>query len=92
MENKEEDDFEEKINIILRQTNYTKDEAREKLDMFENNEIKVIHDYMGIAEKKTPQKSLNQEIYRQIRNKLDDSMKDYNKKIQAKLLQELDSR
>jgi hypothetical protein len=79
----------EKVNIVMRQTDYTEDIAREKLLEFENNEILVIKNYLGITHKKTPTKSLNQEIYKQIRHRLDDSMKVYNKKIQEKLEEEL---
>jgi hypothetical protein len=72
----------ENIDIVLRQTNYTKEIAIQKLQIHNNNAINVIKDYMGIkpTEKKTPIKSLNQEIYRQIRTKLDTSMSEYREK------------
>ena len=65
--------------MVLRQTNYTKNEARTKLKEFNNDAILVIKSYLGIAEKKAPQKvrSVNQEIYKQFRLKLDSSMKEY---------------
>jgi hypothetical protein len=70
------------IELVLRQTNYTKEIAIQKLQIHNNNAIDVIKDYMGIkpAEKKAPIKSLNQEIYRQIRTKLDTSMSEYREK------------
>jgi hypothetical protein len=72
----------EKIEIILRQTDYTEDTAREKLEQMNGDHIKVIKTFLGIAEKKEPTKvkSLNQEIYKQLRYKLDESMRDYNER------------
>jgi hypothetical protein len=73
------DDIEKKIKIILGQTDYTQEFAKEMLEKNNYNEISVIKGYFGIAEKKAlPVSSLNQEIYKQIRYKLDASMKDYN--------------
>ena len=68
---------------IMNQTNYTKEEATNKLILFNNDYMKVIKDYMNIPihipeEKKV--KSVNQEIFRQIRIKLDNSMKNYRDK------------
>ena len=57
-----------------------------------NNGIKLIKDFMGIAEKKAPQiKSVNQEIYKQIRGKLDDSMRVYNSEQEVKLAKEIEN-
>ena len=44
--------------------------------------MKVLKDYMGIPEKKvnTQIKSVNQEIYKQIRHSLDQTMKEYRDK------------
>ena len=75
--------FEQHVIKIMNQTNYTKEEATNKLILFNNDYIKVIKDYMNIPipipeEKKV--KSVNQEIFRQIRIKLDNSMKDYRDK------------
>lgn len=73
---------EDDINTIMRQTNYTKEEAIAKLVLFNNNTICVIKDYMGIPLKKEEpkKKTLNQEIFRQIRTKLDASMREYREK------------
>jgi hypothetical protein len=72
-----------KVQIILRQTDYTEEKAREKLQQFNNNEIAVIKDYFGIAEKKAPPvRSVNQEIYKQLRSHLDSSMKDYRERVE----------
>ena len=70
--------------MVLRQTNYTKNEARTKLKEFNNDAILVIKSYFGIAEKKAPEKvrSVNQEIYKQMRYKLDSSMRDYKGRVE----------
>jgi len=74
--------LEQDVTKIMTQTNYTKEEATNKLILFNYDYIKVIKDYMNIPEKKTETKvkSVNQEIFRQIRIKLDNSMKDYREK------------
>lgn len=70
------------IKKIMSQTTYNANEAKEKLRHFEGDFMKVLKDYMGIKvdpnglnAKKV--KSVNQEIYRQIRHTLDNSMKEY---------------
>lgn len=81
-----ESEASEKIQMIIRQTDYTEEVAREKLMAHNDDPIKVIKDYMGIVEKPKPApKSLNQEIYRQLRHRLDDSMRDFNAKQDEKL-------
>ena len=79
MENTDTLKEDEMVQMILRQTNYTENEARTKLKEFNNDAILVIKSYFGIAEKKAPEKvrSVNQEIYKQFRLKLDSSMKEY---------------
>ena len=72
----------EKIQIILRQTNYTPEEANEKLKEYNFNEIDVIKGYLGIVDKKKiMQKTLNQEIYTQLRYRLDSNMREYNTRV-----------
>ena len=77
----------QEIDIVLRQTNYTKEVAIQKLEEHNNNAINVIKEYMGVkpTEKKAPIKSLNQEIYKQIRLKLDSSMDEYRSKQDGKV-------
>ena len=79
------DNYEDKINIIMNQTIYTYSEAVEQLKEHDFDHLKVIKFYMGIAEKKAPEKvkSVNQEIYKQIRKQMDIS--EYNKKNPLKL-------
>ena len=67
----------DKIQMILRQTNYTEQEAEEKLKECNNDYLLVLKKYFGIAEKQQPVISVNQEIYRQLRYKLDSSMREY---------------
>ena len=79
----ETDQIEDKVQKILRQTDYTEDMAREKLKEYQYDEIAVIKSYLGISEKKPCQmKSVNQEIFRQLRNKLDSNMRDYQGRVE----------
>ena len=64
-------DLETRIEIILRQTTLTREEAIEKLHEFNNDHIKVIKSFMGIPEKSSEKiVSINQQIYKEIRNTL----------------------
>ena len=86
MEDKIEDEIqrEDKIQQILRQTNYTVEEIIDKLKQYDGDVISVIREYMGINTKTTQNKinsnQLNQEIYRQIRINLDGVMRQYREK------------
>ena len=65
------EELEERIQLVMRQTDYTQEVAREKLTAHNYDAIKCIKAYMGITEKKTPtQVSLNQQIYRELRTQL----------------------
>jgi len=78
--------------MIMRQTDYTEEQVIQKLIAFNDDHIKVIKNFMGITEKKAPQiKSVNQEIYKQIRGKLDDSMRVYNSEQEVKLAKEIEN-
>lgn len=81
MDNKRSDN-EKYIKDIMSQTNYTEEIARAKLEEFNGDFMQVLKDYMGIPVKKDTNKvtSVNQEIYRQIRYNLDQTMKDYREK------------
>ena len=76
------DDIEKNVKNIMSQTNYTEEIAREKLKIFNYDFMRVLKDYMGIPEKKeiSKIKSVNQEIYKQIRYNLDQTMKEYREK------------
>jgi hypothetical protein len=76
------EDITKHLSIVLTQTNYTEEEAIIKLKLHNGDYMKVIREFMGIPEKKTEikSKSLNQEIYRQIRHRLDATMQEYRDK------------
>ena len=75
------DDVNEHVKKIMSLTNYTEEQAIEKLKLFNCDYMRVLKDYMGIPEKKAqPIKSINQEIYKQIRTTLDSSMREYREK------------
>ena len=81
----ETDLIDEKIQKIMRQTDYDEVIAREKLSENGFDEIATIKAYLGITEKKVPVvKSLNQEIYKQLRYKLDSSMRDYKERVEKR--------
>ena len=72
-------EIQEKVEMILRQTDYTEEEAKNKLKEFNYDHIQVVKSYLGIPEKKpVPIKTVNQEIYKQIRYRLDSNMREYN--------------
>jgi hypothetical protein len=73
------DNIEEDVKKILKQTNYTEEIAKEKLKQFNYDFMSVLKDYMGIPSKKDTKSvnSINQEIYRQFRYNLDSSMRQY---------------
>jgi hypothetical protein len=79
----ETDQIDAKVQIILRQTDYTSDQAKEKLQQFNFNEEEVIRDYFGVSKKTTQQKitSVNQTIYKQLRSYLDGAMKNYRERV-----------
>lgn len=67
------------IKHIMTQTTYSEEEARKKLLEFNGDFMKVLKNFMGIPDKKENNqiKSVNQEIYKQIRKSLDQTMKEY---------------
>jgi hypothetical protein len=65
--------LDKKVQMIMRQTNYTEDIIKLKLIEHDYNEITVIKEYLGINLDKKENKTLrsvNQEIYAQIRTHL----------------------
>jgi hypothetical protein len=85
-------DLNKHLQIVLSQTNYTEEEAKEKLQLFNCDYMKVIREYMGIPDKKVKKvKSVNQEIFRQIRTTLDSSMKEYREKNPIDINQIIDN-
>jgi hypothetical protein len=75
------DDMTENIKKVIMFTNYTEEEATEKLKQYNCDYMLVIREYMGINKKKEEKiGSVNQEIFKQIRHKLDKSMETYRQK------------
>jgi hypothetical protein len=70
----------DKIEMIMRQTNYDQTTAREKLTEHQNDVMRVIREYLkgGKTEQPTVTKlSTNQQIYKEIRGMMDDAAKTY---------------
>ena len=67
------------INLVMRQTTYTRKEAIEKLKKYNGEPVDVIREFMGIKpkEKKQP-KTTNQLVFHEIRNFMDDVNNKYN--------------
>lgn len=61
----------ESVNMICRQTDYSEDEAREKLEKNNYNYQLVLNEYFGIKESVKKEKTTNQQIYGEIRNLMD---------------------
>ena len=76
--------MEKKLEIIKKQTDYDDATAQQKLLEYDMDEIQVIKAYLGIQEKgKVSHKSLQQEMYKQIRLQMD--VRSYNEKQNSKL-------
>ena len=67
------------IEMVMRQTIYTFDEAKNELEKNNNDYIKVIKNALGIvkAENDIPTTSINQQIYGEIRKFMDVSSKNF---------------
>jgi hypothetical protein len=61
------------INMIMRQTNYSKEEATKKLSEYNCNTMKVIKEYLEIEEKKEVKIPENQLRIKKIRDILKDT-------------------
>jgi hypothetical protein len=73
----------DKVDIIISQTNYTREIAIEMLLKHNDDHIKVIKEYLGITEKPIKMTSVNQEIYKLLRKQIDISH--YNSKINLQM-------
>ena len=70
----------------MRQTDYNFEKAKEKLIEHKYDYLKVIKEFLGVKDKKPAiVNSKNQEIYKQIRHKLDTSMREYNERKEKEL-------
>jgi hypothetical protein len=81
-----EQELNEKVDIIMRQTNYTETEAHTQLQLCDLDHILVIKTFLGICDKPKIVKptSLNQETYRQIRLQLDSGVREFNQRALKK--------
>jgi hypothetical protein len=70
MDELNKDQRNDQIQLIMRQTNYTEEEALNKLIEFNYDSVKTIKSYFNIGEKKEKVLSVNQEIYKHLRVKL----------------------
>tara|TARA_Y100000592_G_C5299708_1_gene234883 strand:+ start:151 stop:570 length:420 start_codon:yes stop_codon:yes gene_type:complete len=85
------------IELVVRQTSYSEEEARRHLELFDFNYLKVIREFLGLSNSKSKDEiitSTNQAIYKEIRGCMDNAAKRYrNKKEweerQEQILQEL---
>jgi hypothetical protein len=75
-------DISDLVKKVMAQTNYDETTSKQKLSEFNFDIMRVLKDYMGIVDVKVERKvkSVNQEIYKQIRSTLDTSMKEYREK------------
>ena len=58
------------VDIIMGQTEYTREQAIEGLERLKGDYMAVIREYLGTSKKESKPKSLNQQIYSEIRNHL----------------------
>lgn len=71
---KNKNNFEEHIKIILTQTNYTREQATDKLKFWNNNYINVIKEYINPNfnnKKKAKTQTNNQKIFSELRKFMD---------------------
>jgi hypothetical protein len=65
------------IEIVMRQTNYTSEEAKAQLQLYNNDINKIIRLYLnnGVPNVQVTYKqlSMNQQIYKEIRNFMDET-------------------
>ena len=70
-------------NIIKRQTDYSDEEIILKMKIHNNDPMAILREYMGgttSVKKEDKNKSVNQTIYSEIRNLMDDAASNYKKK------------
>ena len=70
-------EIEDKVGFIERQTTYTKEEIERKLEEYNNDINKIIDEYLTIEKKEVNKKDVNQEIYKEIRNLMDTTIRGY---------------
>ena len=89
---------EKMIDVIVKQTAYTKEEAAVKLQEHNNDFVAVIKEYLGVEldaqpTKKVEARTTNQMIFHEIRGMMDDAAKRfYANKRREELVQQLKQR
>jgi len=82
-------DENEEINIIMRQTDYTKEKSEEKLKQHNNNVMDVIREYMlpfnNVKRAVSSKFSVNQQVFKEIRYMMDNASKTYEIKKEKEL-------
>jgi len=78
-------DTDERIEMIMRQTDYDKIVAEQKLEQHKNNVMDVIREYLTDGKPintnlQTNNLSKNQQIYKEIRTFMDDAAREYERK------------
>ena len=70
------------IDIVMRQSDYTFEEANAALEEYDNNYIRVLKEYLGINknEREKGVVSINQETYKSIREHMDGKLTSINNK------------
>ena len=79
--------------VVMRQTDYSDDQALEKLKEHNNDIIAIVREYMGIGITKNKdhnyeKKSVNQQIYTEIRSIMDTASASYKLKKEKEELQQ----
>ena len=67
------DNLDDPINIILRQTDLTYEEAKTKLETNSGDYMKTLNEYFGIKKTNKKDLTINQHIYTEIRSVMDDA-------------------
>lgn len=82
-------DENEEINMIMRQTDYTKEKSEEKLKQHNNNVMDVIREYMlpfnNVKRPVSSKFSVNQQVFKEIRYMMDNASKTYEIKKEKEL-------
>jgi len=79
----------EMYKMVMRQTEYNYEEAKQKVIENNYNYVEVIQNYLGKTKEKKQPKTVNQKIYKEIRSFMDYGSEkyEYNKKQQQKMLE-----
>ena len=65
--------FDENVDIIVRQTELSHEEAKKRLELYNGDYMKVLNDFFGIKKREANKLTINQQIYKEIRSVMDDA-------------------